>query len=118
MMTPFERPPLALPHPRPLVLVDDENGVDDAGNVAEKRQKYVDEKVFVAARLDKDSKGREQDGEDHFEDVLDRDPSSGRRVDSDYWLHCHLEISISSKSLLDFNSVNFPRVCSNFQVFS
>jgi len=54
---------------RCLVLQDDVQSMDDAGNVSEEGQQDVDEQVGTAATLKEDTKRWEDNGDDDFADV-------------------------------------------------
>ena len=54
---------------RRLVLQDDVQGVDDAGNVTQDGEQDVDEEVGTASALEEDSDGREDDGKEDLADV-------------------------------------------------
>lgn len=68
---------LAVPHPGPtsaplrmlLILQNNIEGVDNAGDVTKNGQQNVDKKIRAAAALEKDTQRREDDGEEDFEDV-------------------------------------------------
>lgn len=63
-----------------LVLGDDVESVNNTRNVAEKGQQDVDPKVKTDADLEKDSEGRQQDGEQDSDDVHDVLPVDGNAV--------------------------------------
>lgn len=48
---------------------EDAQGVDDAGDVAKDGQQDVDEEVGIATALEENTKRRQDDGEDDFDDV-------------------------------------------------
>ena len=52
-----------------LVLKDDVQSVDDAGNVTENGEEDVDAEVSTAAALEEDTDGREDDGKNDLADV-------------------------------------------------
>lgn len=52
-----------------LVLQDDIQSMDDAGNVTEDSQEDVDEQVRAAAALEEDAKRGQDDGKDDLADV-------------------------------------------------
>lgn len=55
--------------PARLILEDDVQGVDDAGNETQDGQGNVDEQVGAAATLEEDSQRGQDDGEDNLADV-------------------------------------------------
>lgn len=52
-----------------LVLEDDIQGMDDTRNITQYCQENVDEEVGIATALEKNTKRREEDGEDDLADV-------------------------------------------------
>jgi len=68
-----------------LILQDNVQGVDNAGNVSENGQEDVDEEVSAAATLKENSERGDEDGEDELDDVASGERHDGRLKFGGVW---------------------------------